>query len=349
MRSDATDAPAAPADATPDTLTRRLAWATLGFTVAVILGGAVVRATDSGAGCGESWPRCDGHLIPVSPGGATIIEFSHRLMSAALGVALISLGIAIVRRHLRINSTTGFAETVRTTASMAVLPSRYASKSSLERAFGWAVVFFFGEVIIGAVLVLFGWVGEDASVGRVVAVSLHLVNTFLLLGALTLVVYFAGNRDRLLEHNTTVRRVVLAGIVVMLVVGASGALNALSDTLFPADSLLEGIRYEFGATAPLLVQLRILHPVIAIVGGGTIFLLAQSPALAAERTVRLRRTVMAIIGVQIVVGLVNVALLTPLETQVLHLLLADTLWIAWVWLGATALDVSVSETARVIA
>ena len=124
----------------------------------------------------------------------------------------------------------------------------------------------------------------------------------------------------------------------MLIVGASGALNALSDTLFPADSVLDGIRDEFGPTAPLLLQLRVVHPVVAIAGSGVLFMLLQGPHLAAARLAPWRRALLAIIGIQVFMGLLNVALLTPVETQVLHLLLADALWIVWVLLGATALS-----------
>ena len=74
----------------------RYAWFVLIFNVGVILLGALVRATGSGAGCGRSWPTCQGELIPDLE-GATAVEFAHRMMS---GVALI-LVIALVVRVLR--------------------------------------------------------------------------------------------------------------------------------------------------------------------------------------------------------------------------------------------------------
>ena len=60
---------------------RRFAWFVLGYNVIVILWGGVVRATGSGAGCGDQWPLCDGAAIPQSPQFHTMIEFTHRLMS----------------------------------------------------------------------------------------------------------------------------------------------------------------------------------------------------------------------------------------------------------------------------
>ncbi len=304
-----------PPETTPSRAVPRLAWASLAFTVAVILGGAVVRATDSGAGCGESWPRCDGQLIPVSPQGATVIEFTHRMMTAALGFALIAL-VVLVLRH-------------------------YPRGHRVRRALAWTIGFFVGEVIIGALLVVFGWVEDDASIGRVIAVTVHLVNTFLLLGAMTLTAHLASGRPPVEpDWRRTRDRLLLVGVITLLVVGASGALNALSDTLFPADSLLDGIRAEFGPTAPFLLRLRTVHPLIAVAGSGVIFMLTRAPSLGGSpRVNRLSVSIQALLGAQVVIGLLNVALLTPVETQVVHLLAADVLWILWVLLAAEVIGV----------
>lgn len=318
------DSASPPIDRPASPLIRRLAWSSLAFTVLVILGGAVVRATDSGAGCGESWPRCDGQLIPVSPEGATVIEFTHRMMTAALGIALIGLVMAVYRH--------------------------YAKGARVRTMLNWALGFFFGEVIIGAVLVLFGWVEDDASVGRVIAVNVHLVNTFLLLGALALTAHFASGRPPVrLDRRRTRDRLVLVGVITLLVVGASGALNALSDTLFPADSLIDGIRDEFGPTAPFLLRLRTLHPAIAIAGAGLLFILTRSPSLQVAGPARRHVAIIqGVLGFQIVLGLLNVALLTPLEIQVAHLLVADVLWIVWVLFGAEVVGERTVEAAAAV-
>jgi len=303
----------------PGRAVRRLAWASLVFTVAVILGGAIVRATDSGAGCGESWPRCQGHILPFTARGATLIEFTHRTMTAALGIALALLVVLAIRHY----------------------PKRHA----VRRSVAWSIAFFSGEVIIGAVLVVFGWVEDDASVGRIVAVGVHLMNTFLLLGALALTSHLAAGGAPVRIDRTRHRdRAILAGVAILFVVGASGALNALSDSLFPAGTLLEGIRAEFGAAAPFLLRIRTVHPVLAILGGAIVFVLARSPVLDTPgRPSRLAGWVQALVGAQLVMGLLNVALLTPVETQVLHLLLADAVWVVWVLLGAELLGVRQTE------
>src|SRR5271169_6312967 len=72
---------------------QRIAWATLAMTVGVILWGAVVRATGSGAGCANDWPSCRGALVPEAPSGATLIEFAHRLTSGLSLTAVLVLAV----------------------------------------------------------------------------------------------------------------------------------------------------------------------------------------------------------------------------------------------------------------
>jgi heme a synthase len=287
-----------------DPLVRRLATGVLVFTVLVILGGSVVRATDSGAGCGDQWPRCEGHIIPWSADGATAVEFGHRAMTLVLGLLIVGLVIAVLRRT--------------------------PPQAPIRQVLAWAGGFFVAEVAIGALLVLFGWVEDDASTGRVVALTIHLVNTFLLLAALTLVVWLArGGESPAVEPARTADRLLLAGALTLLVVSASGALNALADTLFPVA--------EGATTGHFLVELRVLHPAIAVVGGVAVVVLSRARVLAAPAAEGWRRAVAGIVAVQFLMGVLNIALLTPVETQVLHLLLADTLWIVWILFAASVI------------
>ncbi len=288
---------------------RRAGWASLWFTVAVILGGAVVRASGSGDGCGESWPRCEGSLIPLGGDTETMIEFAHRGLTVILGLVLAGFAIWTVRREPK------------------GAPTRLWLK--------WAAIFFFGEVIIGAVLVLFGWVDDDDSLGRMIVVPLHLVNTFFLLGALVGAAFHAGRGSvpvRWPDRST--KPLHLAALVVVVVIGAMGALNALADTLYPDATTAA----NFEAGSPALVQLRILHPAAAIIGGLALVWLVRHPAYdPGGRARRTRLGVTWIVFIQFAIGILNVVLLTPIEIQVLHLFVADVLWILVV-LGA--LDVS---------
>jgi len=278
-------------------------WALLWLTVGVIVGGALVRATGSGDGCGESWPRCEGSLFPLGGGTEISIEFAHRLATVLLAIALVTL-LMVARRS-------------------GVVGKR------VQRGLKWAGVFFMGEVIIGAVLVLAGWVDQDASIGRTVVVPLHLVNTFLLLGAIVVVVHVAnGGAWPRLDLKRRSHQLGLVSLGAILLVGATGGLNALADSLFPADSLLEGIRAEFGSAAPFLVRVRTIHPVVAVAGGLTVLMLLRSPSFDGSRRVGpLADMAALLVGVEVAIGILNVALLTPVEVQLVHLLVADMLWI----------------------
>jgi heme A synthase len=195
------------------------------------------------------------------------------------------------------------------------------------------------ESLLGASLVIFGWVDQDASIGRMIVVPLHLINTYLLLGALTLTAWWAsGNPVPSETVDGPTRRQLVFGAGGLLLVGAMGALNALSDTLYPADSFFSGVQQEISADAPWLVQLRVLHPIVAIaVGFGVAYLVMRRSATATERTQHLSAIIIGLVILQFFAGLVNVMLATPLESQVVHLAFADAMWIAYLIFAAALL------------
>jgi cytochrome c oxidase assembly protein subunit 15 len=306
-------------------LTRRrdpfviLAWGVLVFTIIVIISGDVVQATESGAGCGETWPRCDGSLIPRISDLETGVEFTHRMVTVLLGVGYAALALGAWRRR-------GAGVTLR---------QAHRRGAPVWRAMFWAIVFFLVEVLLGAALVVFGWVENDASFGRVVADGVHLVNTFLMVGALTLVLFHARGGGRLtLDLSRATDRLALTGIAVLVLVGISGAINSLADALYFA----EGVDVESTPIASILVAIRGIHPVVAIAGGIGVFLVAGVLAEgAASGPRRLARVVQGAVWVQFVIGFVNIALKTPLESQVIHLVIAHVLWAGFVYLSARLL------------
>ena len=291
-----------------------VAWATLVFNLAVIAGGTVVRATGSGDGCGETWPKCGDQFIPPNATVETLIEFSHRASSFLAG-----LGVALV-----------------------FFLSLWAfSKGSLvRRAATAAAALLIVEALLGASLVLFSWVDADISVGRMIVVPLHLTNTFLLLGALTLTAWWgSGNPEPASPRSKEATRWLLVGVATLLVVGSTGALNAIADAVFPSDSVAAGISAEFGPTAPALLRLRIVHPVVAVAGGMFVAWIATKFAGSASlMTRRFAGAVILVVLSQVFIGIGNVFLLTPLGVQVIHLMVADALWIFFVLLGASALS-----------
>ena len=291
---------------------RRLVWTTLGVTLLVIAWGALVRATKSGAGCGDDWPHCNGQAIPLDASLKTMIEFTHRVTSGL--VMLLALAVSLFALRLPKGPT-------RTTAHVALF-------------------FMLLEAALGAGLVIFGLVVDNDSLARAVVMSLHLVNTLLLLGAQGLCVWFAGGGARLQwRARSRLRTLWFAALGAFLVLGVTGALTALGDTLFPVETIREGIAQHMDATHPLL-RLRVWHPVVAILVGGFFFAWAaiarrQRPEPAVLRYASL---VQGIYVAQLFLGVINLVLLAPVWMQLVHLLMADLSWLSVIFLGAATLE-----------
>ncbi len=279
------------------------AWSVLVYNLLVIAWGAYVRATGSGAGCGAHWPLCNGVVIPRAARIETIVEFSHRVSS---GLTLVLVVILVI-----------WAWRV------------FAKGSLVRKASGFAVAFTITEALVGAGLVLFELVAENTSLTRAFTMMIHLVNTYLLLGALTLSAWWAtrGEPERLVWPGIN-GAILLVGLTGLLVLGASGAVTALGDTLFPAASLAEGIQQDLSPTAHFLIRLRLLHPVIAVSVG--VYLLAavvwlrrstQTPVQA-----KITNVLISLFACQLVLGLTNVVLLAPVWLQMIHLVMSDLIW-----------------------
>lgn len=309
---------------------RRLAvfaWCVLAYNLVVIAWGAFVRATGSGAGCGRHWPLCNGEVVPRAHKVETLIEMTHRLTSGLALLLVLGLLVAVRR----------------------VTPKGDRAR----RAAGFSMGFIVGEALLGAGLVLFELVAHDASMKRALSMMLHLSNTFLLLGSLALTAAWVtpswarGGLAALSGRRGLVRGLLGVALLSVLAVGASGALAALGDTLFPARSLREGIAQELSPFAHAFVRLRLLHPILAI--GSGLVVVATSTAVRLlrplPRVIRFSRALTVIFCVQLCLGLLNVRLLAPVWMQLVHLLVADVTWILLVLAAGEALGAKVSESA----
>jgi cytochrome c oxidase assembly protein subunit 15 len=286
----------------------RFAWLVVGYNVLVILWGAVVRATGSGAGCGNHWPLCNGEVIPLSPRVDTIIEFTHRCMTGGSLLVVLALLVWTFRGTIK-----GQAARVLAVVSTVLL---------------------LNEALLGALLVKLGYVTGNRSMGRVVLLSIHLSNTLLLLAALTLTARLLATGQRWRELGASGPKKVWAylGLAATLVVGVSGSLAALGDTLFPASSLQAAFAQDFSAGSPWLLRLRGVHPVSAVIAAVfVLWLVGQARRAAAGGLATL---VLALLGFQFALGLADVLLLAPVWMQILHLLGADLYWVALVSLAA---------------
>lgn len=294
-----------------------LAWLTLAYNVLVIVWGAVVRATGSGAGCGSHWPKCDGAVVPAFQSLAQKIEYSHRLTS---GLSLVFVGALVF-------------VCFRESRDWEPAPRRFLRRASL-----WSLGFVLMEALIGAAIVLLDLVAHNASLRRAVSGGLHLVNTFLLVGALTLVAFGSrrGTVTGKVERKISVVALVSIGALFLWPIGASGAIAALGDTLFPSSTLAAGFAADLSPTASVLLKLRALHPFFAILCGFGIFVLARKvKASNLPSVARSGWVVQGLVLAQWAVGILNMVLLAPLLMQLSHLVLADALVVALTWMGAS--------------
>jgi len=301
----------------------RFAWSVLAWNLAVVAWGAFVRATGSGAGCGRHWPMCNGEIVPRAAAVETAIELTHR---ASSGVALL-LVVALVAWAVR------------------SFPRGHAARKA-----AWAsLALMLTEALVGAGLVLFGWVAKDASAARGWVVAIHLTNTFLLLAALALAAEWSARPGGVaLRGRGAGATAIAAGLAAVLLAGVTGAIAALGDTLFPATSFAEGLRHELSGDAHLLLRLRLLHPFAAIAAGAALLAVARL-ALRARADRRVRRAALALaalVAVEIALGVLNVLLLAPVGLQLVHLLVADGIWLALVLLAAATLAPAPATAAR---
>lgn len=280
----------------------RFAWMFLAYLIAVILFGAWVRISGAGAGCGNHWPTCQGVILPQEPGTKTVIEFTHRLTSGMCGI----LGILLIAWARRIN--------------------RAVLRASLATTF-----FILVEGLVGAVLVKKELVADDASVARAIVIAFHLTNTLMLTASAACAAWWSmdeGQRPRV----SFSRGMLVLGLCCLVATNMTGAVTALGDTLFPTTPALDSdifgkVRDDITTGEHFLVRLRVIHPIVAILSAlvlAAMFLWAGGPG-------RIPRYGLMTLGAQVLVGLLNIVLLAPGWMQILHLLIAQILWVfAWI-------------------
>jgi heme A synthase len=290
----------------------RFAWAVLAYNLGVIAWGAYVRATGSGAGCGAHWPLCNGEIIPRAADAEMLVEFSHRMTSGLALVAVVALFFW----------------------SRRACPPGHPARGGAT----WSLVFILTEAALGAGLVLFQLVADNESIARALFMAAHLTNTFILIGCLALTAHWlSGGAPVRLRGGGVLFGWFAAGAAGLILAGVSGAIAALGDTLYPGRSIAAGLA-DLSPTGQLLIRLRLLHPAITIAVGAALVVSvirvwARSPAPAG----RLATAVGTFTVIQLGAGFLNVLLLAPVWMQMVHLLLADLVWIGFVLLAATML------------
>jgi heme A synthase len=283
-------------------------------TLGVIVWGAYVRASKSGDGCGSHWPLCNGQVIPTAKSVQTLIEAAHRFTS---GLAFILVAVQFVW-------------------ALRLFPRGAAVRRTATAGFALMIT----EALVGAGLVLFQMVAGNTSIARAGWMALHLLNTFALLAALGLTVWHAHRDPNPAPAQSTLpaslRPALFAGLALILTTATSGAIAALGDTLFPARSLAEGFAQDLSPTAHLFLRLRLSHPALAV-GTGAYLLTIAGIVSSRDGSGRVRLFATAAAGLvllQLALGVMNLVLLAPIPLQLLHLLSADAVWLAFVFLTA---------------
>jgi heme a synthase len=297
----------------------RFTWGLLVYTLVVILFGAWVRITGSGAGCGQHWPTCKGEVVHLPASVETLIELTHRVTSGANLILVIALVVLAVRR--------------------------FAPRDPVRRGAWLSLTFIITEALLGASLVLLALVGVNDSIPRAVMMSLHLANTSLLMGALVYTAWASGAGARLrISWRGPVFWLLVATLAATILTSGAGAVTALGDTLYPVTDSGQavaqglGLHSEPGLSAHFLQRMRIVHPAMAVALGLWLFYLcswveARRPVLGVRRWATAVRWLVA---AQVAAGLLNVSLSAPGWLQIVHLCLAVVLWVALVFLTLTA-------------
>jgi heme a synthase len=281
----------------------RLAWLIVAYNIGVILWGAYVRASGSGAGCGSRWPLCNGEILPSTAKSQTLIEFVHRVTSA-LSLVIVSFLVAWCWRRTSKGDWT-----------------RYSAVC--------AIVLLFNEALLGALLVLLNHVGGlDRSAAHALFLCLHFSNTLLLLAALSLTARWLSNQGGRLVVVAKPHELIAIGLglVSVMVIGMTGSLASLGDTIFPAGSLRHALMQDFSSSSHVLLRLRLLHPVAALMGSIYVLWLLRTFSRKPDRsawTLALAITLTA----QIALGAMNVIWLAPFWLQMTHLLVGELVWI----------------------
>ena len=271
------------------------------LSIASILAGAFVRATGSGDGCGATWPTCKGKIIPALSDTSELIEFSHRSVSGVLLVVTLII----------------FAKT------------RKLQKDSLVRIVTNYLTFFvIFEALIGAVIVIFEWVGLNSSLPRIIAVPIHLVNTFGLLGSYAIL--YKILQDDLQNIKNMFNKNFLLISSLFLLSGATGSITALADVLFPSASFVEGFLADFDRTSEVLTRLRILHPIISSIL--SIVLYVYATGIRKKYNVGVK-PLQILILIAVFLGVINVLSNIVLPLSILHLAIADFLWISYIYVS----------------
>lgn len=299
----------------------RYAWFVLAYNIVVIIWGVFLRASKSGDGCGQHWLTCHGEVIPSAPELKTVIEFSHRVTSTLDGLIVIGL---LAWAFLRWKKSAKFVK----------------DGLVLKMAIG-SFLFVVVEGLLGAGLVLTGNTAENLTAARPFWMAGHLITTLILLTFLTLTAWFAsGGRRFDFKAQPKILWLLGAGVFGILLIGLTGSVAALSSMIFPSETLTEGIAKDFSETSHVLLRLRVSHPILSIAVGFYLIFLAswiKNKFTGVAQIIRWANVLSGLVLIQFLWGAITLLTLAPIVMQIVHLVLADAVWISFVLMSASVL------------
>lgn len=286
---------------------RLLAAATAVFAYALVALSPIVRITESGMGCGDDWPLCNGRIVPPLDHPEVMIEWGHRLAAAGVSALVIALLVLTVARRR--------------------LPG-VAGPGGLLRPAALAVALLVTQVLLGAVTV---WLELPPAV-----VVLHLGIAMALLAVLVLLCLradrAAADRPKPSAPRTYRGALVAAGLgaTALLLGGLTANLHAGPACQgFP---LCNGQLWPAAGGSPLIH----VHWIHRLVGYALVAHLLGVTVLAARRgdprpVTGAAALVFGVLVLHVVVAALMVYRFLPLELRAAHAALGTLLWVGLVW------------------
>jgi cytochrome c oxidase assembly protein subunit 15 len=235
----------------------------------------------------------------------TLTEYLHRLTSGFYGIFVLSLWLWNFKL--------------------------FPKKTAARQASTAVLVLMILEALLGAALVLKGLVGENATIFRLVVMTCHQMNSLLLTGST--VVLALVSRPQLEPETLHIQwRNLFSNAkfwMTFMVIPATGAWAALANTLFPSQNLQEGILKDLTPDVPWILRLRIVHPVLALTIGFYLVFRFYKKSFDSEGDVSNANLILAgVLSVALIFGMLTLLALSPVWMKLVHLTLAQVVWIS---------------------
>ena len=284
----------------------------LGATIALVVIGVIVRATDSGMGCPD-WPLCYGQIIPPTTDSGDVIaykawlEWIHRAIAAMIGLIVLAV-VALALRNLK-------------------------DRRSLQ-----------GASIALLALVLFqAWLGRQTVLesNSGASVTAHLASAMAFVGLQVWVLARSGYAETLggirRASGSVVAPIVAAGAIYALLLFGSNVTGTDTGLLYPDWPLMGGTLFPpiTELSTPMILH-RYATAIVALILISALWIVRREKGSPA-RVRQLLTYAAAVFAVQCVIGAIQILTKLAPWTQTLHVALATVIWILTVGAASIAL------------